>query len=338
MDNIEQLNLFSKQFEILKQLDKKLIFKENLGDESIKKAVDDEYNEFILKNEKVSAYGVLMPKDLLASFKQILDRLVELFTAIAKQSNQDFISNRTNYINNIRAQFESFYKYWATAISIIIEAKGFLENEGIKKEYNDLMADLKKNSQSTIEEIRLESDKILTEAREIANKIETRARLTAKGISVNEAQNQFKEAQLDHMKSVRLWTILSCFSIILFIGITIILYFDLPEYKEGLIIYKTAIRITILVSIGAVATFCLKILRSSYHMYKHNQHRQRIANSMSSFVDSAITPEQRDIILTHLVESIANFGNSGLVHGEDDNINASKFVVDNLIRNISPKN
>jgi len=213
-----------------------------------------------------------------------------------------------------------------------------LENEGVKKEYDELLIRLKENSQTTIDQIREESNNILNEARELANQIETKARKTAAKISVEDAQQQFKEAQVDHLKSVKLWTWLSIISLLLFIGIAAVFYIDLPKLEEGLMIYKTVIRATILVSLGAMATFCLKILRSSYHMYKHNQHRQRIANSIGSFVESAVTPEQRDLILTHLVESISNFGNSGFVHSDDDSINASKFVVDNIIRNISHKN
>ncbi len=338
MNNAPHIQNIQTIFKQLLDLDKKLIFKQNLGDESLTKDLEADFQIFIKRVEQILEYGKYIPAQLLEIIHSTISDLISLLGNIAKLKTADYISQRGNYIRDIKNNFNNLENKWPSIISYIIEAKGFLYDDSIKSEYDKLMHDLQVNAKNTLAEIRNESEKILKEAKEIANQIETRARKTATKLSVEDAQNQFKEAQLDHLKSVKLWTWLSLISLALFVGIASAFYFDLPKLEEGLMIYKTVIRATILISIGAVATFCLKILRSSYHMYKHNQHRQRIANSIGSFVESAVTPEQRDLILTHLVESIANFGNSGLVHGDDDNINASKFVVDNLIRNISPKN
>ena len=71
------------------------------------------------------------------------------------------------------------------------------------------------------------------------------------------------------------------------------------------------------------------------HMAQHNQHRQRVANSIAAFVESAATPEQRDLILSQLVDSIAHFGSSGILRKEDESIQVPKVVVDNLSRTIT---
>jgi len=101
------------------------------------------------------------------------------------------------------------------------------------------------------------------------------------------------------------------------------------------VIYYTAIRITILSALAAIVAFCHKILRANMHMNEHNLHRQRITNSMAAFIESAITPEQRDLILAHLVDSIANFGHSGLLK-EEDSLFSPKMTIDTITRNIIP--
>ena len=107
------------------------------------------------------------------------------------------------------------------------------------------------------------------------------------------------------------------------------------DEMKWIFVYKSVLRLIILTVIGAVTTFFLKIFRASLHMYHHNLHRQRITNSMAAFVESAVTPEQRDLILTNLVDAVATFGNSGLIQGEDDCLHLPKMTIDNITRTLS---
>jgi hypothetical protein len=109
----------------------------------------------------------------------------------------------------------------------------------------------------------------------------------------------------------------------------------LPEGMKWEIVYFAAIRITILTAVGATATFCLRMLRAHMHMSQQNLHRQRIANSMAAFVESAITPEQRDLILAQLVSSVADFGSSGLLSHEDDTVYSPKMTIEAITRTLS---
>lgn len=49
-------------------------------------------------------------------------------------------------------------------------------------------------------------------------------------------------------------------------------------------------------------------------------------------VESAFTADQRDMILTRMVDAVASFGTSGLVAGDDDSASAPKMTVDNIMR------
>jgi hypothetical protein len=108
---------------------------------------------------------------------------------------------------------------------------------------------------------------------------------------------------------------------------------DPATQTMGYAIYHTAIRVTLLTAIAAVATFCLKILRAQLHLREQNLHRQRIANSMAAFLGAA-SPEQRDIILGRVVDSITAFGSSGLLV-DDESMSPAKVVLESLPRALS---
>ena len=153
---------------------------------------------------------------------------------------------------------------------------------------------------------------------------------------MEEAQKQFREAQPLFDKKVKRWGGLSILCSVAFLGI--VFYFaaaDAPEKLDWTIVYYTAIRITILTAIGTATAFCLKIFRAHLHMSEKNRHRQRVANSIGAFVESAVTPDQRDLILSQLVESVVQFGNSGLLQGKEDNLYRPKMTIDSITKTIS---
>jgi uncharacterized membrane protein len=94
-------------------------------------------------------------------------------------------------------------------------------------------------------------------AKKLAQEIEDRARKTAAHISVDAAQEQFREAQIILKSEVKLWAWLSGLATVAFILVAIYLAkIHLPEGMKWEIVYFAAIRITILTAVGAVATFC----------------------------------------------------------------------------------
>ena len=195
---------------------------------------------------------------------------------------------------------------------------------------------MKEEAENALTRVQEEANKTIEEARTLAEGIENRARQTASGISIEAAQEQFRLAQQDHDKQVKRWTWLNGISIFLFFGVAMIFFFvDLPEGETKSILYFSAVRITIIGALGGIVAFCLRMLRAHMHMAQHNQHRQRVANSIAAFVESAATPEQRDLILSQLVDSIAHFGSSGILRKEDESIQVPKVVVDNLSRTIT---
>jgi hypothetical protein len=59
------------------------------------------------------------------------------------------------------------------------------------------------------------------------------------------------------------------------------------------------------------------------HLVEKNRHRVRVANSVESFVNSALEPQQRDLLLAKLTEAIVDFGDSGIVRSDKDDPGSS---------------
>ena len=255
----------------------------------------------------------------------------------ASFSSQDYATNRDHFLSTIETYLGRIRPHWSPVVATVIEARGLLDDEGIRQEHEHTIESIKQESESALQQVKEEANKTIEEARALAKEIEDRARFTATGISVGEAQKQFREAQAALDKRVKIWGCLGIGSILVFIGVA--LYFttaDLPDQWRWQVVYHSSIRVSILTAIGTAAAFCLKILRAHMHMSEKNRHRQHVANSMAAFVQSAVTPEQRDLILGQLVESIVQFGNSGLVQREDDHIYRPKMTIDSITRTLSP--
>lgn len=156
--------------------------------------------------------------------------------------------------------------------------------------------------------------------------------------SFAKAIKQFEEAQeyLDRKCNGWLWA--SIGSILVFLVILLFFYNEAPEAgsSRGIEIYHTAIRIAMLAVLGGVSTFCLRVYRSQLHMSRHNYHKMCIAKIMDSFVYAAVDPEQRDKILSLLVESVVHFGSSGLVRDGDDHMTSPKLVIDQITKTLVP--
>ena len=111
------------------------------------------------------------------------------------------------------------------------------------------------------------------------------------------------------------------------------MYWELPPGATWPVaLYHTLLRVLVLSALAGAATFCFRMLRAHLHMAEKNRHRLRVANSLESFVQSALEPQQRDLILAKLVEAIVDFGDSGLIQQDSDDRSSPAMSGDMLGR------
>lgn len=299
-----------------------------MGDLSLENRLQPNFEELKQKLDFAIEYAPKVHDDYVGQVYSTLDAIFNTLFNLTNLDDREYSSQAENTVSEYNSLCNDLTKNWSPFVTAAVEAKGFLADEGIRKAYEDSVRAMKEESSNVLQEIQQESKEAINNARQLAEQIENRARLTAAGISVEEAQKQFQDAQKGFDKQSIIWSAISFVFLLIFVILAIYLWFEeIPDNLESTI-YYTAVRITALGAIGAIATFCLRVLRSYLHMRQQNLHRQRVANSIASFVDSATTPEHRDLILSYLVQSVATFGSSGLVQGKEDHVTPSRLIID----------
>lgn len=335
MANEEQIQRITQLTDSIMNVDRESLLRESLGDVGLHadfaSGLETIRRKAMFARQYVHEVHYEHVQNILAYFENILSEL----QTQAERTNSDYVAYREDFLNNINSYLEELKNHWPPLVTAAVESRGFLDDEGIRQEYERTIESMKTESENALKQVKEESEKTIEEARVLAEQIESRARSTAARISVEEAQTQFREAQNALDRRVTMWACLSGLGAIVFLIVAA--YFvtiDLADQSGWHVVYYSAIRVTILAAIGTAAAFCFKILRAHMHMSEKNRHRQRIANSMGAFVESAVTPEQRDMILSQLVESVVQFGNSGLIHREEDNMYRPKMTIDAITRTL----
>ena len=335
MATAQTIDQLATEIKNLESIDKQKLFRPNLGDESLQSEIEPILVQFLDKAQHAIEYASLVADDQVRSLTGLFQAFYQTLNSQAELDPSGYIQNKNNLLNELIGQREEMLQWWPPFVTAAVEAKGFLKDEGILKEHDKAIGNLKTQAQAAIASIDEESQKILAEAKKVANEIEQRARRTAARVSVDEAQKQFKEAQKHHEGQVKLWAWISGGSGTIFLGgVFFLLWFVEPDSSGGWQpLYYTALRLALLGVLGAFTAFCLRTFRAHLHMRELNLHRQRVANSIPSFVDSAVNHDQRDLILAQLIDAVATFGNSGLLR--DDLATPTKLAVDSVLRNIN---
>lgn len=321
----------------LASIDRSALLRKNIGDESLGDVLQPILAELDSKAEFAKRYAKGISNAAVDVIRNSFAAIVSALNAQAARSNTDYIAQKESTLQQVNSQKEGLLAHWPSLVTAAIEERGFLQDEGIRKEYEATVSEMKKEASDSIASIRIESNKVLEEARNLANEIETKARRTAAKISVSAAQQQFKEAQETLVWQVAIWASMSVIALIFF-SVLIYNFLKMPEFPKDWtwqIAYYSAIHITTLGAAGAFATFCMRIFRAQLHMFQYNLHRQRVTNSIEAFVESAVTPEQRDFILARLVDAVVSFGNSGLLHEDGSDAIGPKLTIDNITRTLT---
>jgi hypothetical protein len=326
----------------LKAVDSEKLLRKGLGDESLERTFAPDLEKILSLTEFVVQHSPAVHDTYVNQARGTLDQIANLITDQAGRSSSEYIAQRDTFVTSIKDQLQQARLWEPFFAATAVLDRGFLEDEGIRLEYARVVDELQSQTTATISKIKEEAEKAVQGAKALAEEIETRARKTATKISVKEAQTQFDNATTELSKKLTLWAWLACVSIVVLIGLPFV-FMAWPLPKPELwpsAMYHTILRVFVLSAAGAGTTFSFRILRAHLHMVEKNRHRVRVANSLESFVNSAIDPQQRDLILAKLTEAIIDFGDSGIIKGEKDDISTgavSGELVGRILAALTPK-
>jgi flagellar hook-basal body complex protein FliE len=98
--------------------------------------------------------------------------------------------------------------------------------------------------------------------------------------------------------------------------------------------YYTSIRLALVGVLGVGLAFSLRMTRAYLHMIEHNQHKLRVTKSIEAFVAAVRTKEQKDLVLSKLVESVTEFGDSGILGSQGETTGLPSVIFEAMTKNV----
>lgn len=324
-------------YETLGKLDKvdvEKLLRKGLGNEALEHTFLPNLTEIHKLRDFVRQYAPRVHDEFVNQARQTFENLAALMTNQANAASSEYISQRDNFVIQVENALGESRRWRTHFIATAVEERGFLQDEGIRQEYQNAVKELQERSESTLARVKEEADKALQEARALAEEIEARARKTATKISMKDAQDQFHAASVELKKQVVFWRWASAVATAILIATAAgFLYTPVPTGDDWPVaFYHTVIRVFVLSAVGAVSAFAFRMLRAHMHMAAKNEHRVRVANSAESFVNAALEPQQRDLLLAKIAETIIDFGDSGIIKGDRDDHDSAVLSGDLLGR------
>lgn len=266
----------------------------------------------------------------LASFRQILqytdDHSKRTTVSEFERQREQYLRLLHNNLGPIRDRMHLF------VIGAVHNA-GLLNPAKVIGELEQKTSVSKKDLESILANIKTTQ----SEVQQFADSVVRKARDTARSISFQAAQDQFSNEAKSLHTQLLWWGGLSGILIVA-VGILIAwFYTTVPDTASDWhpIIIRGIIRLFSLSAASGLLAYCLGIFRAYLHMYRLNQHRQRVANCIASFTEAGEKPETRDLVLINLVETVCAFGNSGLLANNHDSIGSQKASVESFSRALS---
>lgn len=328
---LEALRRISQQ---LDELDLEKLFRRSLGEESLELALGPRLHRLRQLQGIFQRYAEQVHQEYVGQVVNLLTQIGNLMRQQEARSPAEFLAQRENFLRQLDAQLEELRKFLGHFVTAAILERGLLDNEETWHEARRNMADLKRQSEETVALIRGESERAIREAREYAREIEERARHTAAKVSVAEAQAQFVAAKAELASGVKLWGWLTGISMTILVGAPFLMMrWELSSSDSWPVaIYHSLLRVMVLSGVAAFAVLSIRMLRAHLHLAERNRHRVRVANSVESFLNATFEAQQRDLILAKLVEAIVDFGDSGLIRHERDEVASPALSADGIGR------
>ncbi len=319
----------------IRELERDKLYRPNLGEEAFTETLGPKLELLLSRADFAVEYALNVPNEQVDGIITQLDSVRDQLSKVAELPAQQFIGAKVGVLTNLDNRIESIKTYWPPFVTAAIEARGVLSDEGIREASLQAIQTVKHETAAALENLKEHMREMLEVARADASEIEGRARRTARNVSNEDVQAQFRAGVAHHDTQISLWTKLSGASMAVFVSFFALVWFDDPG-SPGTVLYHTAIRFAMLIALGTVMAFCIRTLKAHMHMKELNLHRARVANCIPSLVDSALNSDQRDSILATLVDSLVAFGNSGLLSSHDSS-SPNKLAIESVLKTFTPQ-
>ncbi len=298
-------------FKYMETLDESKVYKEEFGNHSLiefKPKIEELKDKLEIIKEFQNDF---IEQSLNSRINSIFNQFKYLFEDLIKSNENNFAEKKNQFINGFKTNFHQFDEIFPFFAVKKLYKDGFVSNNDILFKVKSLQLELEK-----IEQLKnVIQNKFVEKQIEFDSHVETKIseiRKTSSKISIKVAQDEFKNAIDRIKKNIKIWSFISG-GLTVSIIVLLIVFYCISDFSSSNYIYQAIYKISIVGFLATLLTYSLKILKSNIHLKEANYHKQVMTNSLKAFVESGSTNEQRDLILIKILESLTNFGNTGLV-------------------------
>ena len=189
-------------------VDKDKLLRPSLGELSLQSVFAPTLEKIQQKFALALKYAPELHNDQLAQIRDNFTYISEHMREQVGRNSQDYATQRDHFLSHIESYLENLKPYWPSVVTVAVESRGFLEDEGIHREYERAVESMKQESETALKQVQGEAKRTIEQARDLAKQIENQARSTAVGISCGrKRRNNFGEAQEELEKRVKHWFI-----------------------------------------------------------------------------------------------------------------------------------
>lgn len=206
-------------------------------------------------------------------------------------------------------------------------------NVGLKqKEVDTTATTLRQEIAGASDRLREETEKLISDLSARGQEVIARTKKQIAGEILNDAQKQFGAAQRGLRRQVGIWSGLSAATLAAFFWFAAsLLNVDLPAEWSWQIAFFAGVRLIILGGIGALASFCLRMVKAHIALAQLNAHRTRVAHSMPSFLEVAPAGD-RFKVLESLIQAIVGVKESAIADTNPETVLTTVSVVEQALK------
>lgn len=271
-----------------------------------------------IKNSNLGSLPFNFLNNVFSQTKSVLDKLNEIKNFDPSTQSGD----RQNYINNIRAAYETYYD---SVFSVLMFARlqkiNPSETEKKAKEKLDEINNYYKKSQENLNEI----DDILTKSRQAAGKT-----------GISEYASYFDDDAKEYKKMSKLWFVgIIAMSLAVAGWGTVLMFWIKTGLGVGEAIQYSIAKFVVLSALFYILVWVTKNYNALRHNYIVNKHRANSLNSFETFVKSTSDDATKDAVLLQATQSIFNPQSTGYDNKDVDGDTSNKFI--EILRHFEPK-
>lgn len=169
-----QIESLKNQIATLGQVDLEKLKRSTLGSGSLTLELEHRLAKVERLKRLALEYATEVSDEAVSQIASIFGQIGAAMAQQANHNDSQFLAQRPTFLTQFDGLLEQAKRWVPYFVTAAIESRGFLEDEGIRQEYQRTVQSLKEQADGTLNEAKVQADRILTETRKLAQESKRR--------------------------------------------------------------------------------------------------------------------------------------------------------------------